>query len=397
MAICRIVFMGMLLLLLSVAFEPTGYLSQRNNTPQTRSYADFVASPAICLFMPRSRSAVFNKLSILGQDDGLYSGEYESPIYNKPIVVLSLAYLITSYLTRVIRISAPLSRFFRFWLENVPMDYLRNYYRQAKNGLRLHNHRFVRHFVTAVLLLMITLAEGLYEAGNSVIWEIVWLSAALIWGTLRLVGLRIQTHVTDENRWGFGQILPLVLSILPIWCLLNTPWDAEPVLQAKDVLYWNGQKKTSTSTFRRIKRTVWFRILTILIIGSATVLAAYLLFDLPGAVIFYRSGSMGVDALQYGGNFGWILLKYVFAVAFCSFVQIIFVCICLAVRWGTHRPIKNPSKVGRRLRIPDFCKEQNMQNALWLSVVIAVLALEVALIITMLIYPALLFRALFSA
>ena len=31
---------------------------------------------------------------------------------------------------------------------------------------------------------------------------------ALAWGTLRLIGLRIEAGLDEEDVWGFGQILP---------------------------------------------------------------------------------------------------------------------------------------------------------------------------------------------
>lgn len=40
---------------------------------------------------------------------------------------------------------------------------------------------------------------------------------ALAWGILRLVGLKIGAGLQEENDWGFGQILPVVLTFLPIW------------------------------------------------------------------------------------------------------------------------------------------------------------------------------------
>lgn len=399
MATCRVFSMVGLLILLSAAFVPTGYLWQEDQENyshyETRyrahAYTNLVSSPATCLFKRKSRSDLFDQLRVLSPD---YFEDYQafSLEYNTPIVVLSLAYLITSYLIRVIRISAPLSQFFGLWLERVPMVYLQSCYQMAKHGPRLQNHKIMRRYISAMLLLFITLAEAIYEAGDSMIWEILWLSAALVWGTLRSVGLRIQTHVSDENRWGFGQTLPLVLSILPIWCLLSTSCCAGQTLSAESASSCKIQNTTCPSTFRRIKRTTWFRVLTILITGTASNLAAYLLFDLAGTAVTLsgvtEGMSEGLDYLQYGPKFIWKLKKYVLALAFCAIILIIFVCICLIVRWRTHRSLQNHSVGEGRPKIRNVRIQRAIRYGFWLSVTFSLLALEVTFIITMLISPA---------
>lgn len=47
--------------------------------------------------------------------------------------------------------------------------------------------------------------------------KLFWMSVALAWGTLRLIGLRIGAKLHEESKWGFGQILPILLSFLPLW------------------------------------------------------------------------------------------------------------------------------------------------------------------------------------
>lgn len=45
------------------------------------------------------------------------------------------------------------------------------------------------------------------------------MSTALLWGTLRLIGLRVVSKLQEESKWGFGQILPVLLLFLPLWSL----------------------------------------------------------------------------------------------------------------------------------------------------------------------------------
>ena len=55
--------------------------------------------------------------------------------------------------------------------------------------------------------------------------KILWLAAALAWGSLRLIGLRYNASfdgITHEGVWGFGQILPVLLSALPLWYIVSS-------------------------------------------------------------------------------------------------------------------------------------------------------------------------------
>lgn len=78
MAFWRVVFMGVTLLLLVIALIPTGYTS---DLPR---YNDI---PATCL----------------------YSKGYLFPNFNRPLIAFSLIILLTSYVTRVVKLFTPLS------------------------------------------------------------------------------------------------------------------------------------------------------------------------------------------------------------------------------------------------------------------------------------------------
>ena len=60
------------------------------------------------------------------------------------------------------------------------------------------------------------LADSIYYC------QILWLVGALAWGTLRIIALKILSNVPGEGDWGFGQILPLLLSVLPIWSICSS-------------------------------------------------------------------------------------------------------------------------------------------------------------------------------
>lgn len=120
MAACRAVFMGVLLVLLAMALGPTRYISQYATSPV----------PVKCLYSPTAytdiRKAVGNQLP----PDGLQA-------YNKPLIVLSLAFLVLSYVTRVIRIFDTASTRAQYWLGYFPGRQLGNYMPESQMELSL--------------------------------------------------------------------------------------------------------------------------------------------------------------------------------------------------------------------------------------------------------------------
>lgn len=395
MAACRVLVMGIVLILLSVAFVPTGYAWQRDGDaiqedvdPTKDLYAYFMSSPAVCLFSPTSKDAVISQVDLLTADSGFYgysSGNYH---YNTSIVVLSLAYLLTSYGSRVIRISTPLAIILEKWLKFTPLYFFQHRYQSVKTKDQKPRKELLLLCCKALLLVIITMAEAFYETGNSMLWEIVWLSAALAWGTLRLMGLRAQSHIADEDQWGFGQVLPLVLSVLPIWWLFTLSFDSKRTTNAK-----RSQPRNAPGfpTMRKIKKTRWFRSLTSLIVGMVTVLASYLLFDLPGAAV--ASGwSYGIDTVMIGPGLGLVLIKYAFALVFCITVWTIFVCVCLTVHF---RMVNGFQANNTRAVAVNAWRRQKLHTGLWCVAILTLLALQVAFIVTMLIHPAWLLKAIY--
>lgn len=396
MAICRILIMGMVLILLSVAFVPTGYAPQIDGDAwqewtgsSITSYAYFMSSPAVCLFSPASKDAAVSQIDLFAASSVSSGYTDRGHSYNAPLVALSLTYLLTSFGSRVIRISTPLALTFERWLKVRPSNFLQRRYQSARNRQQMRRNRVLLCCYRALLLVAITFVEAFYETGNSMVWEILWLSAALAWGTVRLMGLRAQSQIADEDQWGFGQVLPLLLSVLPIWWLFTLSCDRRHPTTAISCKAWHTKH---FPTLRSIKKATWFRSLTGLIIGMLTILAVYLVFDLPGAS---SSGlSYGIDELTTGGGFGTTLAKYVFASVFCIIVCTFFVCACLAFHFRTAKVSQPentcPGAVSVRGR-------RRLHNGLWCATVLTILALQVAFIILGLIHPAWLLNGLIYA
>ncbi|KAL9611606.1 MAG: hypothetical protein Q9167_003764 [Letrouitia subvulpina] len=66
------------------------------------------------------------------------------------------------------------------------------------------------------------------------LWEIIWLIAALAWGCLRIAALRFEANelnIGGENVWSFGQVLPLLLAFLPLWTIFCTLFETNDQAQ----------------------------------------------------------------------------------------------------------------------------------------------------------------------
>ncbi|KAL9601181.1 MAG: hypothetical protein Q9219_002681 [cf. Caloplaca sp. 3 TL-2023] len=389
-AIFRIFVMGIVLVLLSLAFVPTGYAWQRDGDaiqsyvdPTKDLYAYFMSCPAACLFTPSSRDAVISRVDNLMAGSGFYGYSNGYNRYNTTLAVLSLVYLAFSYGSRVIRMSMPLACACERWLKVAPMAFLQRRYQSVIVRDHMRCSDPIRLCYKASLLAILTLAEACYETGNSMIWEIVWLGAALAWGTLRLIGLRAQSHIADENQWGFGQVLPLVLSVLPLWWLFTL--SCSPKRPTADASVRSQPRSNNPfPRMRKVKKTTWFRSLTYLILGMVTVLTAYLLFDLPGAVTS-PSWSSGIDTLMEGLGLGYLLVKYAMALAFCLLVWSIFVCVCLIVHFREVKASRRRPLNTHHARAAGVKRLHG--GLLWCGIIVIILALQVAFIVTMFIFP----------
>ena len=285
MAILRIMFMGMTLILLAAALQPTVFMPQlRNgesafvkNGPGLQDsqivVSDFISSPAICLFSDQSRDQVWK--SVLKAD-----GCDHSKPYNPNMVILSLLYLVTSYLSRIIRLFAPLAGSATQWLRFGPINFLQKKYSSTR--VQSSTPKAILTVWNALLLLTMTLWDAFYLAANSMLWEILWLVAALAWGTLRIIGLRMLSHLPSEDSWGFGQTLAVLLSTVPIWSFFST------IQEAKYDDVKNGQETERKAdehevieALHSIEQSGWFRSLLGFMFGIAIQFAAEVLYRFP--------------------------------------------------------------------------------------------------------------------
>ena len=326
MAVWRVLFMGITLILLSSALYPTGYVPQNYNVGYDylitlQDYEHFLSSPALCLMSGHRRAEITDNLASARNINQTESKI--APPFNTALIAISLTYLLISYLTRVIKLSRSAAELANAWIRIKPMTVMCNAYSTSR--MLSFRHRILSSIFRGLLLVCITVAEAAYEIGNSMVWEISWLAAALIWGTLRLVQHRQQSHLLGENTWGFGQVLALMLSALPLWSFLSnlqesvlTPLhvDTSPT----NLLMIDG--------LGQLDHYSWFNGLVSFILGTALTFAAGTIYAFPGANVLNPGDMMGSDAFYQETSF--IAVVYIVAICCSTLATTIFAAVSLA-------------------------------------------------------------------
>lgn len=147
LAFWRIFFMGANLVLLMAAMVPTGFVLL---------YLNDMSLPARCLFTEHI----------------YYNGSYSS--FNKPLIILTFLFLLTSYVTRVIKLFTPLSEFARKWLRVIPGDRVKNAIRKRRPSAAIP--KLLWYGSQTFLLLLYVLAKAVYEMNESMLWEVCTLN-----------------------------------------------------------------------------------------------------------------------------------------------------------------------------------------------------------------------------
>lgn len=212
------VFGGMLL----VALLPTG--SIKCNIDR-RS----LAVPAICCFHPTTH---------LPTDQGIF-GIYQREFNGSfGAMVISQVVLLAGFVSQTIKFYLWSSSFARMWLREKPGAFLKGiaYWldRRAYNSTGWTRNIFLL-LIILVATLLITL-RAFFDLAVSALWEVrllslyrshckrlltlwqlIWLLLCLAWGTLRLFEFRAADQsVLEEDFWGFGQWLPVLLLLIPL-------------------------------------------------------------------------------------------------------------------------------------------------------------------------------------
>ena len=233
----RLILMAITLGMLTCALASTGYLGDMDF-----SY-DY---PAWCLFHPGLLRTTYG---------GEPTGEPWSGYYNTIYVVLAIIFLYVSYVARVIQLFPSgldkMRRKGHEGLGNFARGRLLDYKTRASGSSLPTYWASVYTFALAIYCIFKAAAD-LY---SSMLWEvcstlqlplddthtnclnhkITWLAMALAWGTIRIItdrginfaiqnsdpstgtGQDISDAISEDNIWGFGQVVAVALVVLPLF------------------------------------------------------------------------------------------------------------------------------------------------------------------------------------
>lgn len=158
MALCRAGLMSIVLIMLSISFGTTSYLAQTNNYHlNSQSYL-----PAKCL------------LSFAWMSD---AKRRRKPSYNKRLIVLSVIFLVFSYLTRVVSIFNPTAGVAKKWLKIIPLDWIRRGYECSSRARKAEQElgTWINLFWKAARFLQALgyiICNALFDIAESRLWKV---------------------------------------------------------------------------------------------------------------------------------------------------------------------------------------------------------------------------------
>ncbi|KAI4231760.1 MAG: hypothetical protein LQ349_005401 [Xanthoria aureola] len=145
-------------------------------------------------------------------------------------MIISLVVLISGYITRMLKLSDHASNTIRKYLREASSKAIR-----AIRGVilvRLNSpapsfHKV--HWVVAYTALETSYIwlKALFDIYESMTGDIIWLASALAFGTRNLFMARSDAGRSEENTWGFGQMFPVILLVLPILSALETYYEKD--------------------------------------------------------------------------------------------------------------------------------------------------------------------------
>ena len=234
----RAVLMLVTVMMLGAALLPTGDTLWLNASepllwldPNHRNHLVPILAPALCYF---------RRLGSQDSDD-----RFKIQSWTGTSMIISLVVLISGYITRMLKLWDHASNICRRYLREVPSETVRAIRGAVLERLNRPAPSFDKiHWVVAyaavetpyiwfkaffdiyesmtgdVCMMLSTLM--LVRLAGLTRPKIIWLASALAWGTRNLCMARSDAAQSEENKWGFGQLFPVILLVLPILSALET-------------------------------------------------------------------------------------------------------------------------------------------------------------------------------
>ena len=210
----RVLLMLLTFVLLVIALLPTGDSKWLFWPPLDPSpYTDGV--PVLCFF------------KILGV------GGRENQFTNDPdqtsTMVISIVVLCFGYMTRLIKISAWATNFTNQWCREWPGNLLKRRLAETESRSLLPGASLywkLKRIVLGTIYLALRASLDLY---SSLLWEIMWLVFAMVWGSIHLFharkGITKRNGEMQQSIWGFGQCVSVILLAQPLLSIAENCYE----------------------------------------------------------------------------------------------------------------------------------------------------------------------------
>lgn len=154
-------------------------------------------------------------------------------------MILSVLVVGISYIHSGVRLFDSTAAFSRRYFRTVPGTYLKGllYFLERKADQRALGAA-IWTLPYLLSFFAFSSARAFYDLAESMLLEIIWLSFAIAWGTIKVWATRASAQYTydgnhygysitalGEDSWSFGQTLPLVLLLLPILSMAQSYLD----------------------------------------------------------------------------------------------------------------------------------------------------------------------------
>jgi hypothetical protein len=139
-------------------------------------------------------------------------------------VVFATIVLVLGFVSRVVRLFDASSNLFENWLRKRPGKFLRRlgevWLARADNSGSLLPRLWWR-IATGAVITIYVFGKAFYDCIGSTLNQLIWLSFSLFYGTAKIFSWRGVTKGVglNENGWGFGQIVPLLMLLQPLMAL----------------------------------------------------------------------------------------------------------------------------------------------------------------------------------
>ncbi|CAG8958333.1 hypothetical protein HYFRA_00000690 [Hymenoscyphus fraxineus] len=226
----RIIGMSTLMIILIVSMYPMGFIL-------VYDFSDYYlprSIPIWCLYQPKLEWKYINRdPDFLIHKAAMQLSHVHT--YNWTYIVIAYIALLYGFITRLIFLSKGKWNFQLPHLLTHRLNPIRMFenrmekLKSLKHGGKHSIHRVVEYKILRTNYAIAVSSIDLYQ---STLWETTWIFAALAWGTIRVFSTRdgIEDNPSygheegikaQQDDWTFGQMVPVVLLVLPILTLFG--------------------------------------------------------------------------------------------------------------------------------------------------------------------------------